>query len=753
MAALVLALVAGPGHAQSRLGIRPGRVITLEGLPGWTNTVERTDVLAPVPVWELLAKVVAGTGVVACTDTSPAPTGGARFYRAVAHGLTKGESIGPAGGTITVAGLTAVFPAGAYTGTVNVVLDVSPDLFFDADTLSGTFALSPPPHNTNSSITLRFAVGDLADGTILLALRDPAGGPGDDLLYSFIECVVTDGIATAVIPAGMLQTQLSDGAARTLSDPAGDAGGAFGAILKGSVRYVPAAPADPYFKVKFQRLIPPDEMDNVCEALMKVFNSYYQRLDFDITKFLPRAPLLVDCYSFKCKNQQSMVYGKCGLGSMRLNPQFNSFQLPVRLETTVAHEFMHVAQEAAGVCNFWYQEAPAVWVEQYFNGNVGEIPEMLQTTVKGSDSPLNRAYCPLRGFGNTLGIADQEYGYGMAGLIQYLAVMYGSNIVAELNDQYMPAWNNNAINAIVAAVKAHDPTRDELKDWILDFYRTYVTGGAFPKMMAFGLYTGGDFQDPAQVVTFDTNTVSKKAWVFSEMLSQRGGAQVYVLKPTDRDADPRARWSVLRRSLPGVSDPIVQFYKWTFTTEPEFLAEYAVGESAVITNLAAYAPAAPAPGDDPSKMFLVALVINPSEATWLGDVTLEVERFNEGRRVYTYPSGSRVWNLELTVPESVVAGQNLTVSGSWTGDAGSRGSSVTIGLCNATNLWERFAFDQVLIGPVSGSSSSFTVTAAIPSDARWYVKVQMQCKGKSTTVPTWTYGTETWIYRVPVALP
>jgi hypothetical protein len=184
------------------------------------------------------------------------------------------------------------------------------------------------------------------------------------------------------------------------------------------------------------------------------------------------------------------------------------------MRSSVIHEYFHFVQDRLyDSKSLWFDEATAVWSEEYYRENSGHIPSVYQVHGERSlqvyDGPINHAD---RG--------EDLHGYGSWAYIKYLVPTAGEG--ATLIDVYKAEKDKQTPVEILNTI-------NPVNTWIGDFYTRLYTGTLSPKTQ-----TGpGKFRASAPSVTIDLDQVDQPT---TQQIEVPGyGARVLMVALTAED--------------------------------------------------------------------------------------------------------------------------------------------------------------------------------------------------------------------------
>jgi hypothetical protein len=158
----------------------------------------------------------------------------------------------------------------------------------------------------------------------------------------------------------------------------------------------------------------------------------------------------------------------------------------------IAHEMMHLLQAqydprwggirrnlqdwwSSGGIYLWLHEAVATWAENRFAPAAPETPDVL----------AERAYAPFDGMqvnDPKDQLVNQRHGYGMAGLIRFLADSYGDDrvgaIYRKMRDYWF--WYADGVHPIEAILTAASPGDPADLDWWYGFWTAWMQRSVYP---------------------------------------------------------------------------------------------------------------------------------------------------------------------------------------------------------------------------------------------------------------------------------
>jgi len=123
------------------------------------------------------------------------------------------------------------------------------------------------------------------------------------------------------------------------------------------------------------------------------------------------------------------------------------------IQKTLIHEMFHFVQSQY-TSNTWFDEATAVWVEEYYKPNSGYVGDLYKKY--GGDAVESQI---MDGPTNTRNRSEGQHGYGSASFVKYLTNRYGRDKLVAVYSA-MPSGDSVDILSGIAPIK----------EWINDFY-------------------------------------------------------------------------------------------------------------------------------------------------------------------------------------------------------------------------------------------------------------------------------------------
>ena len=164
-------------------------------------------------------------------------------------------------------------------------------------------------------------------------------------------------------------------------------------------------------------------------------------------------------YGYFIPSRFSSEYNSLVINSLKINEK-------EEIKRTIMHEMTHfvqyyydprwgVTKSFVGGDFLWMDEAVAVWAESLYVEGISSVQ-------------LGNQFCPLEGFSPQTGEEKNAHGYGMAGLVRWMANRYGNNKIIELHRQQL-----------AGAASIYDAFDDAFPDIFLEygiFLQDYVRG-------------------------------------------------------------------------------------------------------------------------------------------------------------------------------------------------------------------------------------------------------------------------------------
>ena len=133
-----------------------------------------------------------------------------------------------------------------------------------------------------------------------------------------------------------------------------------------------------------------------------------------------------DAYGYFIPSRYSSDWNSLVINSQKLSEK-------EEIKRTVMHEMTHfvqyyydprwvVTKSFVGGDFLWMDEAVAVWAESLYVEGISSVQ-------------LGNQFCPLEGFSPLTGEEKNAHGYGMAGLVRWIADRYGNDKIVELHKQ------------------------------------------------------------------------------------------------------------------------------------------------------------------------------------------------------------------------------------------------------------------------------------------------------------------------------
>jgi hypothetical protein len=133
-----------------------------------------------------------------------------------------------------------------------------------------------------------------------------------------------------------------------------------------------------------------------------------------------------DAYGYFIPSRYSSDWNSLVINSQKLSEK-------EEIKRTIMHEMTHfvqyyydprwlVTKSFVGGDFLWMDEAVAVWAESLYVEGISSVQ-------------LGNQFCPLEGFSPLTGEEKNAHGYGMAGLVRWMANRYGNDKIVELHKQ------------------------------------------------------------------------------------------------------------------------------------------------------------------------------------------------------------------------------------------------------------------------------------------------------------------------------
>jgi hypothetical protein len=133
-----------------------------------------------------------------------------------------------------------------------------------------------------------------------------------------------------------------------------------------------------------------------------------------------------DAYGYFIPSRYSSDWNSLVINSQKLSEK-------EEIKRTIMHEMTHfvqyyydprwvVTKSFVGGDFLWMDEAVAVWAESLYVEGISSVQ-------------LGNQFCPLEGFSPLTGEEKNAHGYGMAGLVRWIADRYGNDKIVELHKQ------------------------------------------------------------------------------------------------------------------------------------------------------------------------------------------------------------------------------------------------------------------------------------------------------------------------------
>ena len=133
-----------------------------------------------------------------------------------------------------------------------------------------------------------------------------------------------------------------------------------------------------------------------------------------------------DAYGYFIPSRYSSDWNSLVINSQKLSEK-------EEIKRTIMHEMTHfvqyyydprwvVTKSFVGGDFLWMDEAVAVWAESLYVEGISSVQ-------------LGNQFCPLEGFSPLTGEEKNAHGYGMAGLVRWMADRYGNDKIVELHKQ------------------------------------------------------------------------------------------------------------------------------------------------------------------------------------------------------------------------------------------------------------------------------------------------------------------------------
>lgn len=133
-------------------------------------------------------------------------------------------------------------------------------------------------------------------------------------------------------------------------------------------------------------------------------------------------------YGYFIPSRFSSEYNSLVINSLKINEK-------EEIKRSIMHEMTHfvqyyydprwgVTKSFVGGDFLWMDEAVAVWAESLYVEGISSVQ-------------LGNQFCPLEGFSPQTGEEKNAHGYGMAGLVRWMANRYGNNKIIELHRQQL----------------------------------------------------------------------------------------------------------------------------------------------------------------------------------------------------------------------------------------------------------------------------------------------------------------------------
>ena len=133
-----------------------------------------------------------------------------------------------------------------------------------------------------------------------------------------------------------------------------------------------------------------------------------------------------DAYGYFIPSRYSSEWNSMVINSQKLSEK-------EEIKRTIMHEMTHfvqyyydprwlVTKSFVGGDFLWMDEAVAVWAESLYMEGISSVQ-------------LGNQFCPLEGFSPLTGEEKNAHGYGMAGLVRWMANRYGNDKIVELHKQ------------------------------------------------------------------------------------------------------------------------------------------------------------------------------------------------------------------------------------------------------------------------------------------------------------------------------
>lgn len=411
-------------------------------------------------------------------------------------GVVGAATVGPAGGTVTAPdGFSVAVPAGALAEERRIEIERAP-LPPGVQGASDRYLIHGLPEDFAGEITVTIPVDPPAAGAGLDRLRPSAIAPS--ALREYL----------GVPLAGVSYTRASTRTMVYLFEAAAGAVGTVVATIKGAG--IAAADAYGIYSVgrlaslltdNFEIMVTPEEWDAYQDTLILGEGVLLEVLHEELaaatglawSTIVPRHRVIFEANAGLEAEMVQSSLGNLGdfivLDRALLTGGVSGVYLA---RPVIAHELMHLLQAqydprwsglrrnlqdwwSSGGIYLWLHEAVATWAETRFAPTGPATPDVL----------AERAAAPFSGMqvnDPASQVTNQRHGYGMAGLVKYLADTYGDATVGEIYKKMRDYWfwyadGVHPIEAILAAASPGDPAN---LDWWYDFWVAWLQRSVYP---------------------------------------------------------------------------------------------------------------------------------------------------------------------------------------------------------------------------------------------------------------------------------
>lgn len=337
------------------------------------------------------------------------------------------ENVSSAGTTLVSDKFSLEITAGTFSTSTAMKISKLENTPFSTDALTPVYFLNDLPPGTAEPMIIRIAGLDLsANPTAFLAeITRVHSADTNKISYRKIEYEVEDGKVKVIIPrTPSIYIKSGNITDEKLT---------IGVVVAKSQQTIVSSNGHFQLTSPVSKLAKAAEIADYLEEAYSLFNNAPFSFDYSARTVWPMGVTLLPMDNSLFGEQVSSVWG-----DNYATLSFNSDKLNEMSEMriTAGHEFFHFVQSLYdprsgfmkakfASSHYWLDEAMSVWAEEFFSGSTGySSPIRVGNEPAPYEGGLNETKSDVRG-----------YGYGMSGMIKYIADHFGINSMKAIYEQ------------------------------------------------------------------------------------------------------------------------------------------------------------------------------------------------------------------------------------------------------------------------------------------------------------------------------